>query len=123
VNPNRRPLAVTILACLYLLVGSRGLVFHSREILARHAFQYDDLLIQLTEILAILAGAFMLRGCNWARWLALAWILFHVALSAFGPWRGVAIHSLFCIAIAWTLFRTQATQYFRPAQPEPRPAP
>ena len=33
--------------------------------------------------LAIVCGVFLLRGHNWARWLALAWIAFHVVLSAF----------------------------------------
>ena len=46
--------------------------------------------MELTELLAMVSGAFMLRGHNWARWLALAWIIFHVILSIFrlGPWIG-----------------------------------
>jgi hypothetical protein len=82
VNPNKRPLSVTILGCVYIGVGSVGFVYHLREILARHAFRYDDLLVELIEFVAIVCGAFMLRGHNWARWVALAWIAFHVVLSA-----------------------------------------
>jgi hypothetical protein len=47
VNPNKRPLSVTILGCIYIGVGSVGFVYHLREILARHAFHYDNLLVEL----------------------------------------------------------------------------
>lgn len=110
---NKRPLSVTIVACLYLLVGAVGFVAHGREILARHAFQYDDALVELTEIVAIVSGAFMLRGHNWARWLAIAWMAFHVIISAFDSFSKFAIHAFFLSAIALFLFRPAAAGYFR----------
>ena len=36
----------------------------------------------------------MLRRQNWARWLALAWMAFHVILSAFPPFKGLVVHVL-----------------------------
>lgn len=114
-NSNNRPLAVTILGCLYIAVGTIGFVSHASEIRSRHAFQYDDVWVELVEVIAILSGTFMLRGHNWARWLALAWIAFHVILSAFHSWGEFAIHGLFCAAIAWFLFRPEAARYFRGA--------
>lgn len=110
---NKRPIAITILASLYLLVGTVGFVFHFREILDRHAFQYDDALVELTELIAILCGVFLLRGRNWARWLALAWIAFHVAISFFDSAQKVAVHGLFLAAFAYVLFRADARRYFR----------
>jgi len=35
----------------------------------------------LLSLAAVIAGAGLLRGYNWARWLALAWIAFHVAIQ------------------------------------------
>lgn len=116
---NKRPLSVTILGCLYLAVGTIGFAYHFTEILARHALQYDDLWVELVELLAIICGTFMLRGHNWARWLALAWIAFHVVLSAFHSWGQFAIHGLFCAVIAWFLFRPEAARYFRGTRNEP----
>ncbi len=55
----------------------------------------------------------MLRGHNWARWLALAWIAFHVVLSAFHALAELAVHSLFCAIMAYFLFRPAANGYFR----------
>jgi hypothetical protein len=108
-NANKRPISVTILSCVYLAVGAIGFAYHFRELLS---LQQDIVWAELTEFLAIVCGAFMLLGHNWARWLALAWIVFHVVLSAFHSFRELAIHALFCAVIAWILFRPQAARYF-----------
>ena len=47
----------------------------------------------------------MLRGRNWARWGALAWMLFHVILSAFHALHEFAIHAVFLAIMARLLFR------------------
>ena len=108
----KRPLSVTILACVYIAVGAVGFVFHFGDLRTISVFRYDGLWIELTEVLAIVSGAFLLRGRNWARWLAVAWIAFHVVVSASEPlpW---AMHLLFGAAIAFVLFRREAARYFR----------
>jgi hypothetical protein len=118
-NLGERPISVTILGCVYLAVGTVGFIYHFRELQSGHAFQYEAVWVELTELLAILCGGFMLRGHNWARWLAVAWMAFHVALSFFHSLQEFAIHSLFCAAIAWLLFRPDAAQYFRGARVTP----
>jgi hypothetical protein len=55
-TPTKRPLAVTILAWVYIAVGTIGFASHSRNFLARYAFDYDDVWIELTEALAIVCG-------------------------------------------------------------------
>jgi hypothetical protein len=110
---NVRPLAVTILGWLYLVVGTCGFVFHLTELDARSLFRYDGVWVELVEVLAIACGIFLLRGRNWARWLAIAWMAFHVGLSALEAFRGFALHCLFGAVIAWLLFRPDATRYFR----------
>ncbi|MGA8028125.1 MAG: hypothetical protein WB992_13360 [Bryobacteraceae bacterium] len=117
-NGIKRPLSVTILACLYIGVGVIGFALHFTELRAISAFRYDAVWVELTEFLAALCGAFMLQGRNWARWLALAWIAFHVILSASHLFE-FAIHCLFCAVIAWILFRPAAARYFRGARVEP----
>jgi hypothetical protein len=109
-NAIKRPISVTIIACMYLAVGTVAFVYHFRELLS---LQRDSVSIELTEFLAIVSGAFMLRGHNWARWLALAWIAFHVILSIFDSFHGLVAHGLFCVVIAWILFRPEAGRYFR----------
>lgn len=114
-NSKKRPIAVMVLACVYLAVGGLGFAAHFHELLAGH---HDAVWIELTELVAVLCGAFMLRGHNWARWVALAWIAFHVVLSAFHAIAELAVHVLFCAAIVWILFRPEAARYFRRARME-----
>jgi hypothetical protein len=116
-NTSKRPISVTIIAALYLAVGAGGFAVHFRELLAHHP---DAVGIELTELTAILCGVFLLRGDNWARWLALAWIAFHVVLSAFHAIPEFAIHALFCAVIAWVLFRPESARYFRGARSDGR---
>ncbi len=85
----KRPVSVTILACVYLAVGAIGFAAHFRELVT---WQQDAVWVELTELAAILCGALLLRGQNWARWLTLAWIAFHVVLSTFHPIPEFAIH-------------------------------
>jgi hypothetical protein len=117
-NANKRPVSIIILAGLYIAVGVIGFAYHFHDLLA---FQYDGVLAELTELVAILCGAFMLRGHNWARWLASAWIAFHVIISALHAFREFAIHALLCIVIVWFLFRPESSRYFRSARIEPNP--
>jgi len=107
-NASQRPISVLILSCLYLAVGGVGFVYHFPHHWPLHQ---DDIWIELTEFLAIVSGAFMLRGHNWARWLALAWIAFHVAIS-FPELGRVALHTLFLALFAWLLFRPGARRFF-----------
>jgi hypothetical protein len=109
-NAIKRPISVTIIACVYMAVGTLAFVYHFRELLS---LQRDSISIELTEFLAVVSGAFMLRGHNWARWLALAWIAFHVILSVLESDHGLAIHGLLSVVIAWILFRPEAARYFR----------
>ena len=106
-NANKRPLSVVLIACLYLLVGAGSFVLNL------HAFGHPDFYwIEITETIAVIAGVFMLLGQNWARWLALLWMAFHVAIGFETPQK-LVMHSLFFVLIAWVLFRQEARLYFR----------
>jgi hypothetical protein len=103
-----RPLPVLIVALLYLATGGGGFVYHLRDIPAP-----DGIWIELTEFLAFVSGVFLLLGRNWARWLAVAWMAFHVVVSAFGSFRETAIHAVFLVVIAWLLFCSDSSRFFR----------
>jgi hypothetical protein len=101
-----KPLAVFVIAVLYMAVGLVGFVSH----FSRH-WQPEDVLIEVTEVLAITCGVFLVRGKNWARWLALAWMLLHVIISL-PVISQTAIHLSFLIVIAVALFRPGMRRYF-----------
>jgi hypothetical protein len=109
-----RPISVTVIAFLFIVVGTLGFIEHIHTL--AHAAappQREGILIEVTELLAILAGAFMLRRQNWARWLALAWMAFHVVIGALNSFSQAAIHTLLLALIAWCLFNPEANRYFR----------
>jgi hypothetical protein len=106
----KRPIPVLIVVAVYLTVGVLGFVYHFNELTAGHP---DAIAIELTEFLAIVSGVGLLLRQNWARWLALAWVVFHVALSLFHPLRELLIHAALCILIAWLLFRPATARWFR----------
>ena len=109
----KRPLAVTMISWVYIAAGSLGIAYHLSDFRMPHPFQFDPLGIAFIRLLAIVSGTFMLRGHNWARWLALAWIGFHVILSAFHTLTELAIHSLFFGILAFLLFRPASARYFQ----------
>lgn len=109
----KRPLSVTIIGILYIVTGVVSSAFHLSEYKVQHPFQWDIVWIELVGLVAVVSGVFLLRGQNWARWLALAWMAFHVILSIFNTPRELAIHCLFFVILAYFLFRTPAVRYFR----------
>jgi hypothetical protein len=116
----KRPLPVTLVAWLFVAAGTLGIAYHAHKIDLRHPFANDELLACIVRLLAIVGGAFALRGHNWARWLMLLWILYHVALSAFHPGPAeVIMHALIAAIVAYALFRPPANAYFRPAAAPP----
>ena len=110
---NERPLSVTIIGWLYVVTGAAGVVYHLTDFKARHPFPYDIVWVSFVRFIAILSGVYMLRGRNWARWVALAWIAYHVILSAFHSVFELAVHALLCAAFAYFLLRPRAARYFR----------
>jgi|SRR5215469_16674592 len=109
-NSSKRPISVTGIAWLFIAVGAVTFVYHSPGLLHPHP---EDFLIEVTELVALVAGLFMLRRQNWARWLALAWMALHVILTAFPPFHGLVVHGLMFAGIAYLLLRSDAAQYFR----------
>ena len=116
---NKRPLSVSIISWLFVAAGAIGLAYHATEFKITRPFQYDVVWVCLVRLLAILCGVFMLRGSDWARWLLLVWIAYHVILSAFHSLSEVAIHTLLLAVVAYFLFRPGASRYFRGASAEP----
>jgi hypothetical protein len=112
-NERKRPLSVTILGWVYIIVGVGGFVSHLGDLRANSPFQFDGIWVEMVRLLALVCGVFMLRGQNWARWLAVVWIGFHVILSAFHQVLPLILHCIFFAVISWLLFRRDAARYFR----------
>jgi hypothetical protein len=109
---NKRPLSITVISLVFAAAGAIGLAYHLIEFKVQHPFQYDIVWVSLVRLTAIVCGVFMLRGSNWARWLTLVWMAYHVILSGFHSWHQSVVHGLLFAVFAYFLFRPQATEYF-----------
>ena len=110
---NKRPVSVIVLSWVLTAAGAVGLVYHFHDFHARNTFQYDAFWVAFVRLLAIVSGIGMLRGSDWARWLALAWIAFHVVISAFHSASEFLVHTFFLAVFAFILFRPSTREYFR----------
>ena len=116
---RKRPVSVTVLSWIYIAVGVGGIAAHAREINPHRPFEQDLVWAVLVSMAAVISGAFMLRGSNWARWLAVAWIAFHVILSAFHSVQQTVVHAVMLAVFVYLLFRPVANEYFRGLRAEP----
>mgnify|MGYP001554293680 CR=1 FL=1 len=109
---SKRPLSGTFVGWLYLVVNVVGLVLHYSDVLPPH--HAEDLWIDLVRVLGVLAGALLLRGADWARWLAIVWMAFHVWVGWLNGWVPGLIHSGFFVLILYLLFlRPDSRAWFR----------
>jgi hypothetical protein len=110
---NKCPHAVTAIGLLFLMTGLLGLVYHASDFRTQSPFQYDLVWVCLVRLLAVIGGVFLLRAHNWARWLLVIWMAYHVFLSALHSWSQVIVHALLLGVFVFFLFRPSASLYFR----------
>ncbi|HEU5291160.1 MAG TPA: hypothetical protein VFU05_10985 [Cyclobacteriaceae bacterium] len=109
---KNRPLSITLISFLFIGAGIAGIIYHAddwRNITAHP----EETWVLFLRLLAIVGGMFALTGKNWARWLLLAWIVFHVVLSIFHPVEELIMHIIITIIIAIALFNRRANSYFQ----------
>ena len=110
----KRPLPVTILGYLFIVAGLVGLVYH----LSEGPLDRGIVLISIVRIIAVVGGVFLLMGHTWARWLTLAWLGFHVVVSAFHSLSECMAHIVLLIIVSYVLLRPPATKYFQSVRSE-----
>jgi hypothetical protein len=114
---DKRPRSITIIGWLFIVFGSisllSGLVpFGDITLAQRLAELKGHWMVHLLRLAAIVSGVFMLYGFNWARWLLVVWIAFHIVLSALHSPLQLLIHISIFTVILFFLFRRQASAYF-----------
>jgi hypothetical protein len=115
---TRRPRSITIISWIFITFGSLALLVDLLPLLdaaarrnATHRFEFWP--IQIIQSLAVFCGVFMLYGFNWARWLLVVWVGFHVILSALHSTLELLVHGLLFAVVLYFVFRPEASAYFR----------
>jgi hypothetical protein len=109
---SKRPLSVTLISCLFIAAGAMGIIYHAAEF-QQMSTDPGVIWVLLVRLLAIVGGIYAMRGINWARWLLLAWISYHVAISFFHTSAELIMHLVIAIISAVALFYPKANVYFR----------
>jgi hypothetical protein len=116
---TKRPLSITVISWIFIAFGGIALLIALLPLADSAAAQritenpFEFWLIQVTQILAVLCGVFMLYGFNWARWLLVVWVGYHLILSVMHSPLELLLHSLLFAVVLYFVFRPQASAYFR----------
>jgi uncharacterized membrane protein len=110
----KRPIPLTVLGLLFIVVGLVGLVYH----LSQRPLDRWVALVSLIQVVAIVGGVFLLKGRNWARWLMLGWLGFHVGVSAFHSLSDCIAHAVLLLVVAYFLLTPPDSQYFQASPSE-----
>src|SRR5688572_21812893 len=89
----KRPLSVTLISYLFIISGVVGIIYHASE-LKEIATRRDVIWVLTVRLLAVVGGIYALRGATWARWLLVAWIVYHVILSFYHSTAELAMHAV-----------------------------
>ena len=108
---KHRPLSITLISCLFIAAGVVGIIYHASEL--KDVAMPEVGLVLFVRMLAIIGGVFTLRGANWARWLLVAWIIYHVILSFFHSTAELIMHFVLSIVVVMSLFHPKANTYFK----------
>ena len=119
---NTRPFSIVILGWLFLLFGFVSFITGLLPLLGlsgteRPVPSLAQLgIAEISRLLAILGGAGLLLGRNWARWLLVGWMAYHVLIGwVHSPGQAMA-HALLLVALSWFLFRPHVSAHFRDPQ-------
>ena len=116
----KRRLSVTILAWVFIAVGSLGLATGLIQLLTitsrgsvssvhRH-YLTESGFILLSGLIAAIGGAGLLHGFRWARWLCILWMAFHLVLSIWHSPVEVIFHVLMLMGMIYLLFWNRRKQ-------------
>ena len=120
---RERPLSVTVIGWIFIAVGAIALVVGwvplAQRLTEFKEHPFENAPVFLARVLAVLCGVFMLCGFNWARWLLVVWIGYHVVIGLLhSPGSGL-VHGLLFAVVVYFLFRPRASAYFRDSKAEP----
>jgi hypothetical protein len=102
-DAGSRPRSITVIGWIFIAIGAVGIV---RDGLALRASPLGELGPALASgLLALVGGAGLLRGAGWARWLLVAWMGFHIVLSALHSAERLVVHIVLFAPILYFLFR------------------
>lgn len=110
---KKPPVFVIVVGVVFIACGLLDIWLGVSPVMSKPAhLAGDDLTVLSVGIIALVGGIYTLKGHNWARWLLVAWMAFHVALSIRQPYVLLGHAVIFALILAG-LFYPAASTYFR----------
>jgi hypothetical protein len=110
---ERRPITVVVVGMLFILAGCMGIAFHIKDFFQPESKMSEEIWILIVRLLAIICGVLLFFRVDWARWLAVIWLLYHVIISALHSKTQLAVHLGLLIVVAVLLFLPVSSAYFQ----------
>lgn len=125
---DKRPRSITVISWLFIAFGSISflvslLPYVDMTSTQRLAYLEAHWIVHVARLIAFVSGVFMVYGFNWARWLLVIWIVFHLIISILHSPLQVIVHGLVFAVLSYFIFRPPASAYFRGTTTEPPPIP
>jgi hypothetical protein len=110
---ERRPVKVVIVGLMFILAGCLGIAFHLKDFSQPGSKLSEVTWVLIVRLVAVICGVLLFFRVDWARWIAVIWLLYHVVLSAFHSTAELAVHIILLIAVTILLFLPVSSAYFR----------
>lgn len=116
---NTRPISIIVLGWVFVLFGAVAFLTSLLPLLAESSagptatLSVDWGIAELSRLLAMVGGVGLLYLRNWARWLLVAWMAYHVLIGLAHSATQAVVHGVLLVALALFLFRPHISRYFR----------
>jgi hypothetical protein len=110
---KNRPIAIIVVSVLFIVAGITGFAYHIKEYFDPNFNKLEIVVVLIVRVLAVVCGILLFYGINWARWLAVIWILYHIILSFFHSTSEVIMHILLLIVVSVMMFHPKSAVYFK----------
>jgi len=110
---KNRPLPVIIVSALFIVTGCVGLVYYIKDFFEPNSELYELIWVLFVRILAVVCGLLLFFEINQARWLAIAWLAYHIIIGAFHSTSEMIAHIVLLIMVSVLLFLPVSSIYFQ----------
>lgn len=105
---KQRPLSITIIGWLFIVFGAIALVAGLWSLVHMNGAQLvadfeKHWMVHLSRSAQIIAGVGILYGQNWARWLLVVWLAFHIVVGALHSQVQLLTHAVFFLVGPYSL--------------------
>src|SRR6478672_13772518 len=110
---RKRPWPVVVVCVMFLLAGSVGFLYHLPEVFTSGDQLFEVIWVEVVRLIAIVCAVLLWRGVNWARWLALSWLVYHVYIGSKHSSGEAITHVVLLIVVGVLIYLPRSSVFFR----------